>query len=340
MIDWEGGDRVSDKEVYALLGLENGLKLEYLQKLKAKAMKRAGGLEVHRFYGHELEETRILGLLQSPSLFGDLPWIEVMMAEAIKKGELKGLINFIKKGVGSGYLIFISDEERLDKSLEAVVPSAQKKVFKALSEEELEAFVHSYLAQRSGKIEEEALHLLLSRLLSDSQAIKRTLDFLLQGQSDLPEPMITLNAVRDFVEQTKEITVHDLFFSLAKRNLPEALDQVEQLMHSKDGLSVMTLIVLNRSFKGVIDYNALVANGYSGQQALKELKIFYQRAQSTQLAHKFYTDEELDAIMVFASQYDLAARDSNKEIIRQVIVSYVVSCCTAPFSLYDTLSPS
>lgn len=39
-------------------------------------------------------------------------------------------------------------------------------------------------------------------------------------------------------------------FSLAKRNLPEALDQVEQLMHSKDGLSVMTLIVLNRSFKG------------------------------------------------------------------------------------------
>lgn len=72
--------------------------------------------------------------------------------------------------------------------------------------------MHSYLAQRSGKIEEEALHLLLSRLLSDSQAIKRTLDFLLQGQSDLPEPMITLNAVRDFVEQTKEITVHDLFF--------------------------------------------------------------------------------------------------------------------------------
>lgn len=93
------GDRVSDKEVYALLGLENGLKLEYLQKLKAKAMKRAGGLEVHRFYGHELEETRILGLLQSPSLFGDLPWIEVMMAEAIKKGSLRAY-QLYKEGRG------------------------------------------------------------------------------------------------------------------------------------------------------------------------------------------------------------------------------------------------
>lgn len=323
---------------YLLLGAENGLKQEYLNELKIKISQNNISLSVHKFYGYEVDVEEIFSLLQSPSLFGEITWIEIMMCETLKKNVLKDISSFLKrKFTGVGYLIFLSDEDKVDKILDfTVISSGHKQIFNALSGNEFMDIALKYVEKIGYSITEEALYLLVSRIESDTLTLKRTIDFLVNTVSVDVVKEITVQSVQDYVERSKEITVHDLFFAVAKRDLNLCLELAQQLIYSKEGLSVITLIVLNRSFKAVIDYRTLLNSGYSSAEALKELKIFYQRAESTKIANKNFTNDELSSIMSYALSYDLAARDSNKDFVKQVIFHYLISCCTKPFLLYES----
>ncbi|NIZ46965.1 DNA polymerase III subunit delta [Entomospira nematocerorum] len=324
-------------ESYLALGQENRRKQEWIDTIRQSVQKHVP-IEIHRFYGYEMDFKQVIALLQSPSLFGEIPWIEIVMAESLKKSDIKDLIQYLKKSAEKsvGHLIFVSDEERIDKGLEQLIKPMHRKVFKPLSEDEIGDYLSLYLQEKYAyNISEESIHLLLSRLDSDTQQLTRMIDFLVQVPENQQSQSITTKSIDDYVSQMREVSVHDLFGVLATRNLTKTLEIAEQLWHSKEGLSVMTLIVLTRSFKGLIDYKALLREGYTSQQALKDLRIFYQRADSTRIAAKNYSDQDLREIMASAVSYDLAARDGDKERVRQVIIQYLVSCCTSPFSLYS-----
>ncbi|NIZ40537.1 DNA polymerase III subunit delta [Entomospira entomophila] len=324
-------------ESYLALGQENRQKQDWVDAIRQSVQKKIA-IESHRFYGYEMDFKQVIALLQSPSLFGEIPWIEIHMAESLKKGDIKDLVQYLKKNSEKsvGYLIFVSDEEYIDKTLEQVIKPAHRKVFKPLAEDEILDYLKRYLQEKYAyDIADETIELLLSRMDSDTQQLLRMLDFLVRVPENEQLHCISVESVRDYVSQMKEVNVHDLFYVLATRNLEKTLEIAEQLWHSKEGLNVMTLIVLNRSFKGLIDYKSLLQEGYTPQGALKELRIFYQRAESTKIASHHYTEQELRAIMASSVGYDLAARDGDKERVKNVVIQYLVSCCTQPFSLYD-----
>ncbi len=317
-----------EKSIHLLLGSEMGEKERFIAQLRSNAEAKYGACEFYKFYAHELDMGELCLTLMTPALFAGTPFVVLAHLESLKKADLNTLLGALAHLPEEAVLVCVSDEEippRIDKRLEELIPSKNKRSFKKLSTQQLVSYVQHSFEKVHYRCDDDVPLLLLDLVDGDTQALDKAIKALLEANVEIKE--ISVAAVEELIDHNKEESAQTLFKRLSQRDLSGALEVALQLSYSKEGLGVQTMQVLQWHFRTLLDVKERVKGGEGLSTALRNARLFYDRADLFREATERFSLAEVQHILGFSSRYDLALRASKKEMTMPLIASYAVAVC-------------
>lgn len=317
-----------EKAIHLLLGSELGEKERFIAQLRTSTEAKYGACEFYKFYAHELDMGELCLTLMTPALFAGTPFVVLAHLESLKKADLNTLLAALSHLPEQAVLVCTSDEEippRIDKRLDELIPSKQKRTFKKLSTQQLLSYIQHSFEQAHYRCDADVPLLLLDLVDGDTQALDKAIESLLEAYAETKE--ISVAAVEELIDHNKEESAQTLFKRLAQRDLAGSLEVALQLSHSKEGLGVQTMQVLQWHFRTLLEVKERIKNGESLSTALRTARLFYDRADLFRAAAESFSLADVQQILGFSSRYDLALRASKKEMIMPLMASYAVAVC-------------
>ena len=259
----------SEAEVYLFTGPENGNKNDSVNALRAAAEKKYGAVDFYRYYASEVRIADVLAQLQNESLFSASLFVILKNVELVKlKGDIDMLVSYIKGAQGSANtLVLESDENGVDKKLEAAVPSSHKKIFWEMFENQKPQWLRRYFDQNGLSIAEDAVEQILDMVENDTESLRsecsRFFYCFEKGHC------ITAEDVDNILSHNREENAFTLFEALAdgerspKERLESSLAILQKIRLSRDSSAVTIIAGLTYCFRQLRAYHALYAGGRS-----------------------------------------------------------------------------
>jgi DNA polymerase-3 subunit delta len=263
---------VSAGQCLLFLGPELGEKSDALSKLRAAL---PPGTEETSFYVGETPLNDIVSLIRNGSLFSDARLIIIKNAEGIKKkDEAELLVSCIKNLEPGVTLVLMSDETRLDKRVEDVVPKQNKTIFWELFESKKNEWIAAFFRRAGCNIDESGVRTILEMVENNTDALGRECSRLVLFLGK--DKTITGADVEQLLSHSREESVYTLFAAVARGNLASSLEILRSLSASKQSFQSITG-TLAWCFRRLRDYCGL---GAAGDTELRRIGISTARARA------------------------------------------------------------
>lgn len=317
-------------------GPEFGQKNDAIKQIKKNHSKQYGDIDEYSFYVSETKLNDIFSLLQNGSLFSSGRFALIKNAELIKKKEDIALVAEwaeIAKKDASTCIIFVSDENAVDKKLSNLIPKENQKIFWELFENQKEAFVQNFFRSMGLQIEMDAVDAVLELVENNTDAIKRHCE---RFAYLFPEgSLISQKNVEEVLVRTREESAFTLFDALADSEKAEterlmyALDILQNIMQSKSRAGIQIIAGLSYAFRKLALWHQLHENNRPTDFDLKIKGFSSKRAQKQyRKAQGLWTAEEVSLVLALLSKTDMELRSANAVLEETLMTSLVYGIST------------
>ena len=264
-----------ESEVYLFTGPENGDKNDAVENLKAASEKRNGAVDFYRYYAGETRLIDVISQLENVSLFSSALFVVLKNAELIKgKDDIALISSYIKGSKDSpNTLILESDENSVEKTLEALFPSSRKKVFWEMFDNQKPQWVIRYFQKNGLQIEMDAVEQILDMVENNTEALKaecsRFFFCFEKGHR------VSTGDVDKILAHNREENAFSLFAAMAdptaspKERLETSMGILQKIRLSKDSSGTALLAGLTYCFRQLRSWQAL----HAGQEAPGESQL-------------------------------------------------------------------
>ncbi len=307
-----------EPEVYLFTGPENGDKSEALETIRKNADKSFGPLDFYRYYASETRVADVVSQLQNASLFSGALFIVLKNAELIKgKADIDLLVSYIKGAAGSpNTLVLESDENGIEKRIEAAVPASRKKIFWEMFESQKPLWVRRYFQKNGFRIEDEAVDQILDMVENNTEVLKSECSrFFFCFEKGY---CITVADVDNILSHNREENAFTLFDSMAedsrspKERLESSLAILQKIRLSRDSGGVMILSGLAYCFRQLRLYHSLCSGGKAPTEAQFRTAGFASKRNRARYAKaaRIWGPGTVASILALLSATDMADRES------------------------------
>ena len=301
-------------EVYLFTGPENGEKNDAIENLRSKAREKNGDLDEYKYYASDVRIIDVISQLQNVSLFSSALFIVFRNAELIKSKDDIDLISSYIRGSSESpnTLIFVSDENSVEKKLENLFDSNRKKIFWEMFENRKSEWVQNFFKKNSLSIQSEAIEQILDMVENNTEALKtecsRFFYCFEKGH------VVTVSDVDKLLTHNREENAFTLFEAMSdntrspKQRFETSLEILQKIRLSRENNSVTLLAGLTYCFRQLRAWHSihskpvpptesqLMAAGFKGKKNQARYKnassIWGSGATASILALLSYTDKE------------------------------------------------
>ena len=256
--------------IYLFSGPEIGERNVAVAKVKDSLTKQYGALDLHSVYAGLTPISQILSILQTGSLFSNAVCVVLNNAHEItKKDEIEAIASWLKSSMSfPSFLILTSDEISINKSLENIIPKAQKQIFWELFENKKREWISRFFAKEKMRIMDEAIDSILELVENNTEMLKTSCSHLVlffdEGKN------IEREDIEALLSHTKEETPFTLFDSISHLNLSQSLTISQKLMQIKNTSPIQIIAGLTFCFRRLLDWhNIIKANNGFSEMAVK-----------------------------------------------------------------------
>jgi len=303
---------VSHSNAFIFLGPELGKKQDSVDSIK----KKHPNADVSVFYSGETSAGAIADTLQNKNLFAETRIIIIKNAEQIKKkDEIELLVSCIKNLETDTVLIILSDENKINSSLENAVPDSNKKVFYELFEQDKIDWVRSFFSREGYSIDKDGIAVILELVENNTAALRqectRLISFINETSPQKPEEKkVKPEDIEKWLSHNREESSFTLFSRIASGDMSKALESMAVMLTSKESAQGI-LAGLVWCFRKLGDYLTLQRQntGEVNSFELRKIGISSLTAKNDYLlAAKRYNIDDVEACLVLTAEYDLLLR--------------------------------
>jgi DNA polymerase-3 subunit delta len=297
---------------WLFLGPEIGEKQDAIdgirKNLAVETGPAAGPVEETVFYAGDTPVTDMVSALRNGSLFADKRIFFVKNAEAIKKKEELELLAPYLASPGEGtFLIFLSEETRLD-ALEKAAPSSEKRVFYELAENRKAGWVAGFFKDSGCRINDDGVQTILELVENNTEALKRECSRLIIFLGKDRE--ITGEDVEKWLSHTREESAFTLFSRIAEGDFSRSLESLRTLLAAKIRPPAI-FAGLAWCFKTLKAYLALTEAGVRDEWEFRKIKVSTPRARRDYAAASGrYDPAAAETCVALTAEYDYLTRSA------------------------------
>ncbi|UER67629.1 DNA polymerase III subunit delta [Borrelia sp. BU AG58] len=307
------------REVYLLLGKEQGLKEVYLNGILSKLGALHSDLLVSKIFLSDLSSVELSELLSTNSFFAREEVFIVYEAESLKNKKELGLIySTIEKSLNKT-VILVSDENSISfdpkDSLRLI-----KKTFYELSNSDRFLFVKKTFFELGMKVTDKAINLMLFMLDSDT----KTLKFYINSLSLLvKDRTINESDVKSWIGYIRPENSFSLFESLLKREMESSLIKMKSILDQGEDF-VSVLMSLGWQFRKLLKIKVDFQGSVSISSVFKKHKIFASLEGIYKTGLKNYSYFDIKFILKVFHKFDLYSRIYSKNL--HLNLAYFMVC--------------
>ncbi|MBS4209050.1 DNA polymerase III subunit delta [Bacillus sp. FJAT-50079] len=322
---WKKIEQKQFSPLYLLYGTEHYIINETKQKLMANVLTEADmdfNLSVY-----DLEETPIEQAIEDAETFpftGDTKLIILqnpifLTAEKPKEKiehQLKRFEAYIEQPAPYSIVVLAGAYEKLDerkKLTKLLKKNAEVIEAKKLNEPELKAWVREQTVAYEVEMDDVAIELLLALGGSELMKLHTELEKLVLYAGDLKK--IDAEMVEKLTSRSIEQNIFALVEKVVQRKMDEAF-RIYYDLRKQNEEPIKILALLAGQFRLIYQTKELLKRGYGQQQIASSLKVHPYRVKLASGQARFFSEEELTAIMSLLadSDYQLKSGGSAREI--------------------------
>ncbi|WP_043965483.1 DNA polymerase III subunit delta [Anoxybacillus thermarum] len=228
--------------------------------------------------------------------------------------DMKRLEAYIEKPAPFSSVIFVGTYEKLDerkKVTKALLKKAHVIVAKPLNEKELKQWVKGQC-----QIDDDAIDVLLTLAGTDLATLANEIEKLMLFAE---HRSITASDVRLLVSRTLEQNVFTLVEQMAKRNVPAALQTLQDLLRQNEE-PIKLVALLASQFRLIYEVKELMKTGYGQQQIASMLGVHPFRVKVAASYASGFSEQQLMSILYDLAETDYALKSSamDKQLLLQL----------------------
>lgn len=309
---------MTEPEIYLFTGPEAGEKNEAISTIRTAAAKKNGSLDEYTYYASDTRLQDIISQLQNVSLFSAALFIVVRGAEQIKgKADIELFSAYVSGAKESANtLILVSDENSIEKKIEALVPQSHKKIFWELFENRKSQWLTGYMRKNGFSITEEAVEHILEMVENNTESLKaecsRFFYCFEAGHT------ITVDDVEKILSHNREENAFTLFEAMADFSRPPAqrfetsLDILQKIRLSRESNGVMIIAGLTYCYRQLRAWHGLHSKGLRPTDAQLKAGGFSGKKNQARYegAAKVWNSGATASIIALLSATDMGIRES------------------------------
>lgn len=331
---------------YIFTGPEFGERNDAVEELRKKTEKKFGVVDSYSYYLSETKLADILSLLQNGSLFAAARFAVVRNAELIKKkDDFEMISQWLKIAAHdeSTVIIFVSEENSVDKKLEKLIPKENRKIFWEMFENRKEAWLRNFFQKQGLEINSEAIESILSLIENNTEALRTECSrFVVCFEKN---HVITSDDVENVLAHNREESAFTLFDSLSnarhgkQQRLEVSLSVLQRILQSKGASGVQVIAGLTYCFRRLRVWHEIHSTGRPSDFDLKIKGFSSKKAQSQYVgASQIWSVKHVLVILALLSQTDMHIRSTGtalEEILLNTMLYSIVFKGGIPLSQYQ-----
>jgi DNA polymerase-3 subunit delta len=247
--------------VWILAGPEIGLKEAFVADIVKKVRDLGGDEpEIHRLYAGDASPSDAISLLRNSSLFASWVIVEFHNVDQIsQKADIDALARYCGAPAEQTVLLLETEGYSAPKTIEKTVPSACRKTFFELFENELAGWVRRELGQSELSLDGEALESLLELVPHDTASLKAAC--LILNSSFPAGSALSAENVEAAILRSKPEDAFTLFEKIGQGELSLSLEVLDTVLDSRRGDANQIIAALVWSFRRLQRIGDAVAHG-------------------------------------------------------------------------------
>jgi len=308
---------------YIFLGPEIGKKQDAIEDIRKKFAK-GGSLDEFSFYASETPALKIAEAVQNHSLFAQSRLFIVKNADQFKKkDEISLIASCMEELESDSVMILVSDEFKLAAGLDNCCPSANRKIFYEMFENQKTEWVQSFFRREGRSITSDGVDLILEMVENNTDALRRECSrLMLFLPKDRP---IEAEDIEKWLSHNREESAFTLFSRIATGDAPKAIETLHTLLAAKES-PIAILAALASCFRKLRSYLVLFREGKADNSfELKKIGLSHPKAKSDYtLASRRYNAVAVDACLALTAEYDVLTRSSGAALESVLMDTYVL----------------
>lgn len=303
------------ESIYLYTGPEFGMRDEAVEKVKASLRKKFPNMDERLYFLIDTPLSQIMTELQNGTLFSDATCVVCKNAELLKKKEdIEAINEWIKSCDDTSILILVSDEISVDSKLDKLVPTANKKKFWEMFDNQKLPWLVDYFKKNGYSIYDDAAELILEMIENNTMALKNECSrFFICFPKD---HIITADDVNSVLTHNRDENAFTLFNSIsqykipAEKRLENGISILQKIRLSKEKSSVALIAGLSSCFRKLITWHKLCPNDKYVDEFTLKTNGFSSKLMQTQYrnAAKIWTFGQATAILALLSNTDMNIR--------------------------------
>ncbi len=326
------------KRAYLLLGPELGDKSQRIKDIRAALREEFGAdPEIHRFYPFETESGEIFTALSNNSLFSDHRLIILSQAENLNASQVTQIADYLANPSDTATLLIVSNETTLSAKLSAKMDKDQIQVFWEMFDNRKSDWVRTFFSRANVSIDYDAVELLLELVENNTQELRNTCSQLIQfivSDTSRASNTVTEDDIENYIFHARQESVFSLFENIVTKSLEKTLSTLHALIRSGDGDSVPLLAGLLWQFRRLASYLELIEQGYSNDEASKNVKVMGKNAairrKKDQInyssAAQRFTLTQVQKIIARLGEYDIRTREMGTDLQPLLLEEFLYIC--------------
>lgn len=326
-----------------LMGSEEGLKQEWIDRERQELLKAYPNLEIIPIFAFESDGGDLSEALGGASLFSSHKLVMLRHFEEAKKTSpvYKVLAQYIKNPNEDCHLMILTTQRpnEVGAEITKALPQAQQIVFYEMFENKKEEWLRNYFRREGLNITREAITLLLDTVSNDTLEMRENCSQLVsfikaKGASNT----ITEEDISKYTAHTKSEDGYTLFQYMADGDFEKSLKAVRKILSSDPRSGIAVISILQRQFRLLESFLSIrkmkgeaqafqEATILSTTQGAREVKGIMKMSQETfRRAARKYTEEDASRIIKYLDSEDIEIRKSsdNQNFLFDMLVYTIV----------------
>jgi len=297
----------SASQTWLFTGPELGEKEAAVNDIRKKLS--SGELEETVYYAGETTVPVMVSAMRNGSLFADRKLFIIKCAEDIKKKEdIDLLSSYIASPPDETFLILLSDETSISKTLEKPVSAANKRIFWELSDSRKYEWVRSFFGEKGFRISAEATETILELVENNTSALRQECSRLILFLDKSRE--ITGEDAEKWLSHTREESAFILFSRIAAGDFSRSVESLRILLSAKEAPPAI-FAALASCFRKLMNYLALKEAGVNDDWEFRKIGVSSPGAKRDYAAASMrYDSAGAESCLALTAEYDMLLRSS------------------------------
>jgi DNA polymerase-3 subunit delta len=301
--------RKTSSATWLFLGPEAGEKDAALADIRKK-LASSSQLEETVYYAGESAMPNIVSAMRNGSLFADKRLFIIKCAEGIKKKEeLDLLASYIANPADDTFLVLLSDETAVSRTIEKAILPADKRIFWELSDSRKFDWVGSFFRQKGFRINAEGIETILELVENNTAALRQECSRLTLFLDKAKE--ISGEDAEKWLSHTREESAFILFSRIAAGDFSRSLESARMLIAAKETPPAI-FAALASCFRKLLSYLALKETGVTDETEYRKIGVSAPGAKRDYAAAAGrYNSSAAESCLALTAEYDMLLRSSS-----------------------------